>query len=469
MNRRGVLTALIALTLGASLLVGCTGGPPPATGKPSIVLILTDDQRFDTLWGMPWVRSDLMDHGVTFTNGFVSDSLCCPSRASILTGEYAGATGVWANRGQFGGFEAFRDRPTIATWLQGAGYHTALFGKYLNRYEDTSYVPPGWDRWAAIDGGASPYNFYYKYNLNLDGRMVRYGNKARDYSTDVLAGLATQYIHQTKGPLFMYFAPYAPHTPTDPAPEDRNKLADLGPNRPPNYDEADVSDKPAWVRNLPPLSAKQKAYLDAEKIKEFKTLLSVDRAVESIVDALQSTGRLQNTMIVFMSDNGFAWGEHRWANKIVPYEESIRVPFVVRYDPLVKAARTDAHLAVNIDLAPTFAAVAGVGAPGAQGMNMLPLLASAGAAWRHDFLVESMNLLGVPSYCAVRSDRYMYISYEATREEELYDLRRDPYELRNSVGDPALASVLAGMRTRLKQLCNPPPPVTSGASDEGGG
>ena len=464
--RRSVIVVL-AVVVATSSLAACSHRPPTQPGPPSIVLILTDDQRFDTIAAMPKLQADLVRHGVTFANGFVSDPLCCPSRSTILTGQYSSQTGVWGNTDPYGGFKKFRDRTTVATWLRAKGYHTALFGKYLNGYERTTYIPPGWQQWDAIDGAASPYNLYYKYALNENGHLVHYGNSADDYSTNVLASKATDYIRKTSGPLFVYFAPYGPHTPTEPAPDDTDAPVTLPFPRRPSYDEADVSDKPAWLRSHASLGPTQIAYTHAEWDKEIRTDLSIDRAVDQIVQALDDTGRLHRTLIVFMSDNGFMLGEHRFINKVAPYEESIRVPFVVRYDPLVRTPRTDRHLVVNIDLAPTFAAVAGTDAPAAAGMDLLPLLASPAASWRDRFLIESKNLAGVPAYCGIRSTGYAYIRYVQTGEQELYDLSTDPYELTNVASDPRSTKVMAGLRAEEGRLCRPPPP-TGGSTATGG-
>ncbi len=192
-----------------------------------------------------------------------------------------------------------------------------------------------------------------------------------------------------------------------------------------------------------------------------QTLLSVDDAVGTIVQALADTGRLSQTMLVFMSDNGFLYGEHRWGttgamNKQVPYEESIRVPYIVRYDPLTSTSRTDPNLVLNIDLAPTFAALADAVAPGVEGRSLLPLLTTPSAPWRTDFLVEH-HLTNLPSYCAVRSTSATYVRYN-TGEEELYLLASDPYELINRATDPSQTTLLSTMRARAIQLCNPPPP-----------
>jgi arylsulfatase A-like enzyme len=439
--------------------------PPPPGDHPNVVLILTDDQRWDTTSVMPAVQSLLVARGVEFTNGFVVNSLCCPSRATILEGAYSHSTGVYQNGGPDGPFGGkFSDTSTVATWLDDAGYRTALIGKYFNFYnEHAAQVPPGWDRWVAfaVDdlGGGS----YFDYDLSVDGSRRHYGNDVADYSTDVLADEADRFIRGTSPdvPLFLQFAPYGPHLPSTPAPRHANALPGLTPHRPPNYNEADVSDKSAYVRNLPPLTAGAAGGIDQVRQNQLRTLLSVDDAVDKILDALEDTGRLADTMIVFASDNGYAWGEHRWGvtgaqNKQVPYQESIRIPFVVRYDRMIPAARADDRFALTIDIAPTFAQLAGVDAPGSEGRSLLPLLSGAPTAWREDFLVEHGQTY-VPSYCAVRDRDHTYTQYQGG-EEELYDLVADPYELRNRANDPEHASTLTRLRSRAHTLCTPPPP-----------
>ncbi len=421
--------------------------------KPSILLILTDDQRWDTLWAMPTVHRELVARGVSFANAFVDDPLCCPSRASILTGRYPQSTGVWQNAGPHGGFRAFQDdSSTVAVWLRRAGYRTGLFGKYLNRYAGP-YVPPGWDRWVAFSGPTR----YTNYRLNVDGHLKRRARGAANYSTDVLAAQAISFIRSSRGPVFAYFAPFAPHPPATPARQDARAFSDLPAWRPPAYDERDMSDKPRWARGLPRLTPKRRARIEQLRRGTYASLLSVDRAVGGLVSALRATGRLRDSLIVFTSDNGFSWGEHRWTSKVVPYEESIRVPFVVRYDRLGLKPRTDGRLVANIDLAPTFAAAARTRAPGAVGRNLMPLLSGKNARWRAELLIEQMALLGVPTWCEVRTEEFAYVAY-ATGDEELYALLQDPNELTNRAGDPALASTRGRLRARARQLCRPPPP-----------
>jgi arylsulfatase A-like enzyme len=467
--RSSVAALLVAVSAGT--LVGSTGGSvpvqPPATAsiqaitssrQPDIVLILTDDQRFDTLWAMPTVRSELVAKGVRFTNGYVSNPVCCPSRSSILTGQYSHTTRVYTNHPKepFGGFPAFHDRSTVATWLQRAGYRTALMGKYLNGYAD-SYVPPGWDRWFVTwDGGA-----YFDYSANDDGVVRSFGADPDDYGTDVLADQATDLIRSTNPdqPLFLYFAPHAVHGPATPAPRDRRAFSDLEPWRPESYDEENVSDKPAYIRGRGALPTTAKSSIEAFRRDQYRALRAVDRAVSDILEALTDTGRLSNALIVFTSDNGMMWGEHGWSSKVVPYEESIRVPFVVRADAMISSPRRDDHLVLNIDLAPTFVDAAGVRAPQMEGVSMLPLLATARAPWRSDFLMEHLQLGpgGVPTYCGVHGRRYVYVDY-GTGEEELYDLDADPFQLTNVARSQAYAEVLRAQRGRLWQLCRPLPP-----------
>jgi arylsulfatase A-like enzyme len=445
-----------------ALLVALAAAAAPAAWaqtdqRPNIVLVLADDQRWDTLAAMPNVRRELVGPGVTFSNGFVVNSLCCPSRASILTGLYSHSTGVYLNTGRYGGFAAFQDASTIATWLQAAGYRTGYVGKYLNGYSALSgYVPPGWSHWTAFAGG------YDAYWLNRNGTPTWHGAEPAAYSTDVLADDAVAFLRETAGPLFLVYAPYAPHAPATPARRHAAAFADLEPWRPPSYDEADVSDKPAWLRSRPPLEPAQQSGIDEFRRDQLRSLLAVDEGVGRIVEALRETGRVENTLIAYTSDNGFAWGEHRRTSKMDPYEESIRVPFVVRYDALVPSPRRDARLVLNIDLAPTFADAAGVPSGYVEGASLLPLLTSRSFPWRADFLVEHLRATpaseAIPSYCAVRSARSLFVSYE-TGEEELYDLAADPHQLENLALRPEREAQLRARRARVRQLCNPPPPV----------
>jgi arylsulfatase A-like enzyme len=457
--RRIASFGLVVVTASSLAVIEADPRAGATTAKPNFVLIVTDDQRADTLRYMPIVRRELIRKGIRFSNGYVVNPVCCPSRASLLTGAYSHTTGVYTNhpRQPYGGFPAFRDGSTIATWLDTAGYRTALLGKYLNGYGREPYIPPGWDRWFATyeEGG------YYDYAATVDGEQVTYGTDPDEYGTTVLEREAITFISETDAatPLFLYLAVHAPHKPATPAPGDSHAYSDLSPWRPRSYDEADVSDKPAWLSDRARLSSTVARRIDRFRLEQIRSLQSVDRAVGSIVDALDASGRLPNTMIVFASDNGFLWGEHRWDSKGVPYEESVKVPFVVRYDALVHSPRVDEHLVLNIDVAPTFARLAGVDAPRAEGRSLVPLLSSPDSAWRKVFLIEHLSLgeHGVPTYCAVHTVRYVMIRY-VTGESELYDLARDPAQLSNVAGEPTYATRMSDLNRSLRELCSPTPP-----------
>lgn len=448
---RAIVVAALALLLVA---VAPTSGAAQEA-PPDVVLIVTDDQRFDTLWAMPEVSERLVAEGVTFADAFVVNPICCPSRASILTGDYSHTTLVYGQIPPFGRFEWFDDASTLATWLDDAGYTAGLFGKYLNGYQHaalTGYVPPGWDRWVAF---VRPDTFDYA--LTIDGDVERVG---REHSTELLADEAVRFVLAADGPLFLVYSPWSPHAPATSSAAHAEAFADLEPARPPSFDEADVSDKPAWVRDLDPLTPSEEAALDDLRIREHRALLGVDEAIGRILDALEARGRLENTLVVLTSDNGLLHGEHRWVKKEAPYEEAIRVPLVLRWDAggWDAGAELDGVLALNVDLAPTIADVAGIPHPPTDGRSLLRVIDDPDAAWREDFLIEHLEGTNpIPTYCAVRSERWKYVRY-VTGEEELYDLEADPFELENLAADPARVSVLQERRGRLRELCVPPPP-----------
>jgi len=462
LSNRMWLVAVVMFATAFPIIAPAEGEVPVPQGSrtslPNIVLILTDDQRADTVRYMSNVQRLLVDEGIRFSNGYVVNPLCCPSRASILTGAYSHTTGVYTNDPDMhGGFPAFRDGSTIATWLQSAGYRTALLGKYLNGYGVTTYVPPGWDQWfATFRNGA-----YYDYAAVADGDAMRFGHDPADYGTTVLRDRAVSFIRSTEAsqPFFMYFAPHAPHEPAIPERRDRDDFTSESPRRPISFDERDTSDKPANVRRLAPIDAETSRDIDEFRLGQIQSLQSVDRSVAALVDALKDTDRLQNTMIVFTSDNGMFWGEHRLRGKSQVYEEAINVPFVVRYDAMIANPRVDENLVVNIDLAPTFAELAGVEAPGAEGRSLLPRLRSANTSWRNSFLVEHVakGSFGAPTFCAIHTDRYVLVRY-ATGEEELYDLVRDPHQMENVASSTRYGQQRRSLRAELRSLCDPEPP-----------
>ena len=425
----------------------------PADERPSVLLIVTDDQRWDTLWAMPEVQRSLVGPGVTFENAFTTSSLCCPSRASILTGAFPHTTGVYTQGLPYGGFERFDDSTTIATELHRAGYRTGLFGKYLDSYQADAlagYVPPGWDRWVAF-----VHSQYFDYGLSVDGTIEQHGYAPEDYSTDVLAGAADAFIRSSDGPIMAVFAPAAPHEPAMPARSDAPLFGDLPPWRPPAFDELDLSDKPRHVRAFRPLGEQRAVELEQLRRNQYRSLQAVDRAVGRLLDALHDTDRLDRALVIFTSDNGLLWGEHRWLKKEVPYEEAIRVPLVVRADAIATRS-SDEHLVANVDLAPTIAETAGVDLPTADGASLVPLLRGEAPRWRSALLIEHVRGTNpIPTYCAIRTPNQLFVRYE-TGERELYDLASDPAQLENLAGTrPALE---ARLETTLHGLCDPPPP-----------
>lgn len=428
----------------------------PSPRHPNIIFILTDDQAYNELWPMRNVRRLLVDHGVTFRNFFVTTSDCCPSRASILTGLYSRHTGVYADGGPLGGAPRFNDTSTIATWLQGAGYTTALVGKYLNEYAllGQHYIPPGWNEWDAI-GGMQPALHYYDYQLNENGTLVSCGAQPQDYSTTVLASRAVGFIHRVHGPFFLYIGTNAPHLPAVPAPGNGGAFPHLRPFRPPGFNQRNVSAEP-WGNEVPLLTPAQIAHIDHYRRRMLQSLLGVDRLVGRVVAAVRAKGQLNDTIIALSSDNGFMFGQHRLQGKVWPFEPSIRVPLVVRV-PWYTRPHVDTHLALNIDLAPTFAGLAGV-KPGLKedGRSLVPLLHGRNVPWRTAFVEEflgtgNMRVQTPPPFEAIRTERYMYVEYR-NGWRELYDLRTDPYELHNLAGEPSQAGLEAHLGARLQRL-----------------
>src|SRR5829696_1897302 len=315
---RRTVTVSVALAFAVLLVSGVWGSAAReaagATAKPNIVFILADDMRRDDLRYMPKTRSVLGNKGMSFSNAFVSNPLCCPTRATIMRGQYAHNTGVWTNKGSSGGLQAYRnegnEKDNMATRLDAAGYRTGLFGKYLNEYSGTSDKPRGWDRWFAHTGGSQ----YYDYKINDDGRILHYGSTSADYETDVIADHAKTFIGTSAKagePFFAFVAPRAPHSPATPATRDQHAYDGLKAQRLPSFNEKNVSDKPPWIRKLPMLSDAKKAKIDNRAEKRAETLQSLDDLVAGIVSRLNDRHVLSKTYIFFTSDNGWHAGEHR--------------------------------------------------------------------------------------------------------------------------------------------------------------
>ncbi len=301
-----------------------------AQATRNVIIIMTDDQNVDSLPVMRKLMSFPEGSWVNFTNAIVNDSVCCPARASVLTGQYAHVTGVIDNNSG----DKLDDANTLPVWLDRAGFRTGLIGRYLNGFpwdKGTNYVPPGWD--------------YFN-------RMGPIAN------ADELTTLAVNFINNSTGPFFLYLAFYEPHWPATPLPQYANADVYIPPD-PPNFNESDVSDKPTWVRNLSPLSQSTIDQWRNERIASQRSLLGVDDGIQRIVDALKAKGQLDNTMIIFMGDHGFSWGSHRYIKKECVYEECIRFPLFIRY-PGLTGNREETRIISNVDLASTIAEYVGI-------------------------------------------------------------------------------------------------------------
>ncbi len=417
--------------------------PTPAPPRPNLIVILADDLDARTAEQLPGLQA-LASHGVSFSRAYVTQSLCGPSRASLLSGQYSHNHGAVYNSSAFEDFNRLGgEGSTVATWLRQAGYRTALIGKYLNGYPldpRPDYVPPGWDEWDAHLSAFSDAR-YFSYSLNENGQVVGYGSRPEDYDTDVLSRKAVDFIKRTAGaPFFLYIAPQAPHTPATYPDRCRWGFERAQAPRVPSFNEDDISDKPAWMQGYPQLSPIAVRKLDDFQQARLRSMLAVQDLIEDVVATLTTTGALGNTYIFFASDNGLMLGEHRLSGlKGVSYEECIRVPLSVR-GPGVPAGRELAHPVLNIDLAPTLAQLAGVSIPDrVDGRSLAPLLGSSPPSlesWRTDFLVEAYSS-GVSA--SLRNRDYLYSELESG-ERELYDMRVDPYQVQSlhRKADPAL-------------------------------
>ncbi|SFK09695.1 Arylsulfatase A [Streptosporangium canum] len=447
----------------------CASGVTPATaqaaGRPNIVLILVDDLDDGSLQKFPNIWNQLVGAGTSFDRFFVTNSWCCPSRSSILRSQYVHSHGVLTNTAPEGGFTKFHDsdleRSTLGTWMKSAGYRTGLMGKYLNHYPDgatePTYVPPGWDEWAV------PVRKLYEeygYTLNENGVLTAHGSAPEDYLTDVLSQKAGAFVSQSPDPFFLYLAPIAPHNPANHAPRYANAFADAVAPRTPSFDQADVSAEPHWLSSRPRFSAKAIEKIDERYRRRLRAMLGVDDMVGALVKTLRETGKLDNTYIFFASDNGFHLGQHRLAQgKTTPFDESIKVPLVVR-GPGVRPGGVNGEMSANVDLAPTFAELAGAQLPDfAEGRSLVPLLRGrTPSPWRQNVLLEfyrptsekSARQTPVPAYQGMRTAQNTFVRY-STGEYQLYDLARDPYQLHNLAAKVAPA-VIAQFNQQLDAL-----------------
>lgn len=463
--RQTTAAILAAVVLSAAALMG-TPSPQARDDRLNIVVILTDDQSFDSLPSdppaMPWLQSKIRARDgqwLWFPNAFIETPLCCPSRATILSGRYSRTTNVRTNDDGY----RFDETQTIATWLHDAGYFTGMIGKYLNRYPfgRGPYVPPGWDRWVGKRNTAAS-TTYSNFGFVDQGVALQTSDAGATYATDLFAGYAVDFLRSAPDdrPFFLYFAPSAPHPPW--TPPSRHAGAFSGEPVPvaPSVGERNVSDKPTWVRKLRPVDAAGRAAFLADRRHEAEALLGVDDAVQRIVGQLAAEGELDRTVIFYLTDNGFSFGQHRIRGKRCPYEECIRTPFAVRVPGA--EARDVRGVISNVDLAPTIADLAGV-PPGQPVDGRSFASALLGERWKAPpgVFLEWAGDGAVPPWQGVRTPDFAYIE-SADGTVELYDITgaigvADPFELRSRSADPRYRRIVLRLAALLRALRSRPP------------
>jgi arylsulfatase A-like enzyme len=490
---RTVLACAVALlALGAGVLAATQARG--ATTGANVVFILTDDMTSSELAGMPNVQSLIGAQGTTFNEAYTSFPLCCPSRATMLSGQYMHNHGVRGNFPPNGSWFRFRahESDDLPVWLQDAGYYNVHIGKYMNGYsvvDNSLPVPQGWDEWY---GKVSEDALYFDYNLiektapTATPRITFYGDQPTDYQTDVFGDRAVDFVRDSAVPhepfwLNLWFN--SPHGPFDPAPRDLYRLAGTPLPRLPGFNEKDISDKPKWLRQQVKrrLSKQQIKVIDKERLRQQEQLISVDQSVGELIDALKTKGILDDTYVIFASDNGFFRGEHRIASgKYLPYDPSARVPLLIR-GPGIPHGGVSNEIVWNGDIAQTIDQIAsgsenaavdgrsllpyaenpalrstrpvllegdtGPGGTGAESAHESAAMARAArvhVAGRRgvknldqeaDAIASAHNTDTAPAYRSIRTDRYEYTVY-ANGQTELYDMKRDPAQLRSLARDP---------------------------------
>ena len=473
-------TALLAAAFVAVLATGSLASPAAAAKRHNVVMVMTDDQDFRSMPVMPKTQRLVGDRGATFDNAIVSFPLCCPSRATFMTGQYAHNHGVKWNFFPQGGYTLLKQDETLPVWLQRAGYRTIHIGKFLNETgeRDPTEVPKGWTDWM---GGVDPSTYdYFGYTINFNGKPKTYGREPKDYSTDVFAGLASKAIHRAVRagkPFFMNVAPNAPHTisvasharmegtPAVPAPRDAKVFADAPLPDWPNFDEADVSDKPTALATFFtwPMPEAEKQSLTEHYRGRMGSLLAVDDLVARVVKALKREGVYGDTDIIFTSDNGWMLGEHRLRDpvtesglpsgvKYFPYEGAARVPLMAA-GPDFPKGRIVRGAVVNADLAPTIADIANAKPKLAEdGRSLVPVAHKPSLVARRGVLLETFeNPRKAPPYTSIRTQRYRY-DLQSDGQEFIYDLKLDPWELTSFHNDPRYDAIKAILKQKLEEL-----------------
>jgi N-acetylglucosamine-6-sulfatase len=479
-----VLSNIGLFILCGFMLLGCENSAPSNktlnTAKPNIVVIMTDDATAADMDVMLKTRDIIGKKGITFTNSFVDFPICCPSRASFLTGQAAHNHQVLGNGPlRHGGYQTFKptQNNSLPVWLQKGGYFTVHMGKYLNGFSAADGIPPGWNLWNGIADDQGSYS-YYNYTINENGVPHFYGDSPIDYKTDVQSQKATEFIAAQKNstqPFFLWLAPQAPHTKTpesadesgvpDPAPRHINALSTMALPMLPSFNEADMSDKPEFMKLLPPLTNANVEEISNLFKRRRESLLAVDDMVERVISSLETAGKLENTYIFFTSDNGWMAGEHRRPGaKYVVYEESIRVPLLIR-GPGIPASETRAQLVNNLDMVATIEQLTQISPERIpDGHTLTPLFKHSDTPWRSAILLQGMDQNNFPNvasvfgrYQAVRTQHYKYIEHLSEKglfEQEFYDLAKDPYELESRPKDPSYLAVVEALQKTLTTLKN---------------
>ena len=447
-----------------------TSAVPAATPTPkplNVVLIMTDDQEAVSAREMPLLQSLIASQGVSFQNAIATTPLCTPSRATLLSGRYAHSHGVRSNVAPLGGYALYRESgkegDSLPVWLKGAGYRTAYLGKYLNGYgPGWTTNPPGWDDWLGLTEPQAYNNFTFTEN-GADQKAP-----SGQYQTDFLTTKALEYLKRTEEkdeqPFFLMVTPYAPHNVARYAARHASMFSSSGAPRTPNFDEGDVSDKPRHIRRIPRFTSATVAAIDNEYRNSLRALQAVDEMIEKLVQALSAQGELENTAIIFMSDNGLSTGAHRFNDKTAPYAESLDIPLYIRVPGGAKGV-TLPHLVGNIDIAATIVEWARIETPAAiEGRSLAPLLSTAPppiASWRNDLLVEYWDNTHpettlMPTYQGVRVENgvesALYVRY-LTGEEEYYDFKKDPYQLDSAVAGNQVQVSKMYERTKTLAQC----------------
>ncbi|HEV2862848.1 MAG TPA: sulfatase [Pyrinomonadaceae bacterium] len=460
----------LAALLCAALLV-VSAAPPCVAARarrPDIIFIITDDQRWDSLGatGHPFAKTPNIDRlareGALFRNFFTTTPLCSPSRASFLTGRYAHSHLV-TNNDRLGLDVISHTLMTFPRRLRESGYETAFVGKWHMGLDDSRR--PGFDHWVSFKGQG----IYLDPVLNVDGRQLQLDG----HMTDLLNRRALEFVSRPHAkPFMLYLSHKALHTPYLPAKRHESLYSNARYVPPPSADE-DLAGKPVLRRAVEPVDwttlegvapeppeSRRGRGTDRDSVvrDQLRTLAAVDEGVGMLLRALKKSGRLDDTVVVFTADNGYLLGEHgQFDNKRFAYDESIRVPFLVRYPKLIAPGTTVDALALNVDVAPTLLALAGAEPLEAvHGRSLLPLLRGRAEGWRESFLAEyflEKVAPRAPSWQAVRTARWKYIRYTGPEGmDELYDLAADPHEMRNLVGEPAARTALDEMKAELERL-----------------